>query len=171
MRHTPVSLLPVLLCLAFLISACGYTIRGQENNTATHSVLGNGTQTLKFLHVEQPTVQTNLTYAIRSQLRDEINARSLAIWKESGMTDLSLSVRVDNFHSAAYGQSRSQNLLYTASINIEFQLYDGRTNTVIWRSGPILYREQYSNIHEETAIHETLQAAIRRGVDRMQQRF
>jgi len=171
MQRSLAPLLPVLACLMLLMCACGYTLRGQENSAATHSVLGNGSQTLKFLNVEQPTIQTNLTYIIRSQLRDEINARSLAIWKDSGVADLGLSVRVDNFHVWAYGQSRSQNLLYTASINIELLLYDGRTNTITWRSGAIAYSEQYANVSEETAIRETLQSAIRRGMDRMQQEF
>ena len=171
MRRSLVFLLPALACLALLSSACGYTLRGQKDSTATHSVLGNGSQTLKFLDVEQPTVQINLTYMIRSQLRDEINTRSLAIWKDSGMADLGLSVHVNDFQIWAYGQSRSQNLLYTASISIDFLLYDGRTNTITWRSGPISYSEQYSNVNEEAAIREILQSAIRRGVDRMQQQF
>lgn len=171
MRRALLALLPALVCLALLVSGCGYKLRGQEDSTATHSVLGDGNSTLKFLDVEQPTVQTNLTYAVRSQLRDEINARHLAVWKDSGVADYGLSVRIDYFHIAAYGQSRSQNLLYTASITIEFILSDGRTNTTSWRSGLISYSEQYSNVDEESAIREILQSAIRRGVDRLQQRF
>jgi hypothetical protein len=164
-------LFPALCCLALLLSACGYTLRGQEDSTATRSVLGDGSQTLKFLSVEQSTVQTNLTHVIRSQLRDEINARHLAVWQDSGATDLGLVVRVDNFRIWAYGQSRSQNLLYNVSIRIEFLVYDGRTNTVAWRSGLIGYGEQYTNVDEETAIREILSSAIRRGVDRMQRKF
>ena len=170
MRHRAF-LLPALVCLAFLVSGCGYAWRGQEDSPATSSVLGGGNQTLKLLDVEQPTIQTNLAYFIRSQLRDEINARSLAVWKDSGQADLGLGVRVDNFRILAYGHSRAHNLLFTATIKIEFLLYDGRTNTVAWRSGPIAYSEQYANVNEETTIREVLQSAIRLGVDRMQQRF
>ena len=164
-------LLPAAACLVLALSACGYRLRGQEDSTARSSVLGAGSRTLKFLTVEHPTVQTGLTYVIRSRLRDEISARRLAVWKDSGTADLGLSVRMDSFRIEAYGQSREQNLLYTASLHIEFLIHDGRTNAVTWRSGLITHSEQYSNVNEETAMHEILQSAIRRGVDRMQRPF
>jgi hypothetical protein len=170
MRRALLSPFPALMCLA-LLSACGYTLRGQEESRATHSALGDGSRTIKFLNVEQPTVQTNLTAIVRSLVRDEINSRSLAVWRDSGTADLGFSVRVDSFRIAAYGQSRSQNLLYTASITLEFLVYDGRTNNVAWRSGVIGYSEQYTNVNEETAVRELLGSVIRRGADRMQQRF
>ena len=171
MRSPLLVLLPILACFVFLVSACGYTLRGQENSTATHSVLGDGSRTLKFLEVEQPTVHTNLTYAIRSQLRDEINARRLAVWKDGGAADFGMTVRVDSFHISAYGQSRERNLLFTASIGMELVIHDGRTNNVAWRSGIISYSERYANVNEEAALREVLQSAISRGVDRLQQQF
>lgn len=170
MRRATLSLL-ALLCAAGLLSACGYTWRGQEGSRATHSVLGDGNGTVKFVEVDHPTIYTNLPYILRSTMRDEITARGLAAWVDSGQTDYGLSVKVDSFKISAYGQSRDENLMFTAEIEIEFIVTDGRTNTQTWSSGRIAYSEYYTNVNEENAVREAAVNAIRRGVDRMQQRF
>lgn len=171
MRNARRLTLATLACLCLVLAACGYTLRGQEGSTATDSVLGDGSKTLKFLAVEQTTIYPNVPYIVRSVLREEINARGMAVWKDSGTADYGISVDVSRFTVYAYGQSRETNLLYTASIYVEFKVYDGRTNTLVWSSGPVAYSENYSNVNEETAIRQVLLAAIRRGVDRMQNRF
>ena len=164
------SALLALVCLS-LLSACGYTWRGQEGARSTHSVLGNGSSTVKFVEVDHPTVYTALPYSIRAQVRDEITARGLAIWQDSGTADYGLTVRVETFKISAYGQSRMENVQYTAHITVEFIVTDGRTNAQVWTSGVISYSEYYTNVDEESAIRETLQNAVRRGVDRMQRKF
>ncbi|MEG2140549.1 MAG: hypothetical protein RRY20_07160, partial [Bilophila sp.] len=80
-------------------------------------------------------------------------------------------VRVPSFQIRSYGQYRNQNLLFTATITIEFIVYDGETNTEIWRSGIITYDENYENANEETAIKEVVHMALRRCMDSLQQRF
>lgn len=159
------------LCLVLLLSGCGYTFRGQENSRATHSVFGTGTSTLKITEIDQPTLYPWLPYLLQTLMRDEINARGLAIWKDSGQTDYGLGVKVHEFQFDSYGQSRSQNLLYEAKIITEYIVYDGRTNEVIWSSGRMRYSESYKNVNEETAIQELLENAIRLALDRMQRKF
>ena len=108
---------------------------------------------------------------IRSQIRDDINARGLAVWKDSGETDFTLTVRVPSFQIRSYGEYKNQTLLFTATIRMEFIVFDGKTNTEVWRSGLNSYSEQYENANEEQAIRETVRMAIRRCMDNLQQRF
>lgn len=45
---------------------------------------------------------------IRSQIRDDINARGLAVWKDSGETDFTLTVRVPSFQIRSYGEYKTR---------------------------------------------------------------
>lgn len=163
-----------LLCGLFvclLLAGCGYVWRGQEGSLSENSVLGNGSKTLRMKSVEQTTLYPWLTYQIRSLVRDDINARSLAKWVDDGPADYTLTVRVPSFQVRNYGQYRSASELYTATITMEFIVYDGKTNTEVWRSGSIYYSENYENSNEETAIRSILELAVRRCMDALQQRF
>jgi hypothetical protein len=152
---------------ALVLGACGYTLRGQGG----HHAPGTGHRTIRLLEVNQPTIHMDLGYILRSQLRDEINARGLAAWKDSGQADFGLIVDVTSFTVDAYGHSRSENLLYSASMSIVFRLVDGRTNQPAWNSGQIAYSERYENVDEEDVLRELAALIIQRGVDRMQQFF
>ena len=97
-------------------------------------MLGNGSKTLKIKSVEQTSLYPWLTYQVRSLVRDDINARNLAKWVDDGQADYTLTVRIPSFKVRSYGQYRSASQLYTATISIEFIVYDGKTNTEVWRS-------------------------------------
>ena len=99
------------------------------------------------------------------------HARNLAKWVDDGQADYTLTVRIPSFKVRSYGQYRSASQLYTATISIEFIVYDGKTNTEVWRSGPIYYEENYENANEESAIKSILEMAVRRCMDALQQRF
>ncbi len=159
----------LLVCL--MLAGCGYVWRGQEGSLSENSVLGNGGKTLRIKSVDQSTLYPWLTYQIRSLVRDDINARSLAKWVDDGPADYTLTVRVSSFQVRSYGQYASASQLYTATINMEFIVYDGKTNTEVWRSGNIYYSENYENSDEESAIRSILELAIRRCMDALQQRF
>lgn len=159
----------LLVCL--MLAGCGYVWRGQEGSLSENSVLGGGDKTLKIKSVEQTTLYPWLTYQIRSRVRDDINARGLAKWVDDGPADYTLTVRVPSFQVRSYGQYGSSTQLYTATINMEFIVYDGKTNTQVWQSGNISYNENYENSDEETAIKSILELAIRRCMDALQQRF
>ena len=121
--------------------------------------------------MEQSTLYPWLTYQIRSLVRDDINARSLAKWVDDGPADYTLTGRVPSFQIRSYGQYASASQLYTATIRMEFIVYDGKTNTQVWRSGNIYYSEKYENSDEEAAIRSILELAVRRCMDALQQRF
>ncbi len=168
-RWLSVLLLGVLLC-AFL-GGCGYVWRGQEGSLSEDSVLGTGNKTLRLKEVDQTTLYPWLTYKIRSLIRDDINARNLAIWVDEGKADFTLTVRVPSFQVRSYGEYRNQSQLFTATINMELIVYDGGTNTEVWRSGPVSYSDTFENSNEEAAIQEVIFMAVRRCIDRLQQRF
>ncbi len=163
-----VLLLPGLLCGP---TACGYTWRGQQGNITEQSLLGDGSKTLKIKSVEQPSLHAWIPYMIRSQLRDDITQRGLARWVDDGDADYTVTVNISSFQIRSYGMYRHQNLLFTATIHAEFLLYNGDTNTLAWKSGLIVYSDTYESAAEEEAMREVIAMVIRRGVDRLQQRF
>ena len=169
-----VRLLPVLLLsllLVTLAAGCGYTWRGQQDSHAEQSLLGDGSKTLKIKSIEQTTLFAWLPYQVRSQLRDDITQRGLAKWVDSGAADFTITVKINSFQIRSYGQYKDHNLLFTGTINAEFLLYNGNTNTLAWRSGPMYYSENYETANEEEAVREVVKMIVRRGVDRLQQKF
>lgn len=170
-RSASVGAAALCLALALLLAGCGYTWRGQEGSRSENSVLGDGSKTLKIKSVEQTTLYPWLPYMVRSLIRDDITARGLAKWEDSGETDYTLTIRLNSFQVRGYGQVSYQNILFTGTANMELFLYNGRTNTEVWRSGPLYYSDHFENANEEQAIQEILRMAVRRLVDRLQQRF
>lgn len=162
----------VVFTLCGVLAGCGgYVWRGQEGSLSEDSVLGNGSKTLRFKSVEQTTLYTWLPYAIRSQVRDDITQRGLAKWVDSGPSDYTITVKVHSFQITGSGQYEARNQLFTATINMEFIVYNGATNTVAWNSGPMFYSDNFESNNQESAIREVVTMSIRRGMDRMQQRF
>lgn len=157
------------LCCA--LTACGYTWRGQQGSRSEQSLLGDGSKTLKIKSVEQTTLYTWLPYRIRSQLRDDVTQRGLARWVDSGPADYTLTVKISSFQLRSYGQYKDHNLLFTATIHAEFLLYNGSSNTLAWQSGVMSYSENYESANEEEAVREVVKMVVRRGMDRLQQRF
>lgn len=159
----------LLLCI--LLSGCGYTLRGQEGSRSEDSVLGNGSKTLKIKEIDQTTLFPWLPYMVRSILRDDITERGLAQWVDEGASDYTLTVKIASFQIRSYGQYQHSSQLFTGTLNMQLILYDGRTNTEVWQSGPLYYSDNFENANEEEAIREILQMTIRRAVDRLQQKF
>ncbi len=163
----PVCFLGALLLCLVCASCGGYSITSMQP-----SVLGNGNKTLKVKAVDNPTMYTWLPYTLRSTLRDEVNARNLAQWRDSGATDFEIRLIVDSFR--VRGDARSAQdvtLLYTATMGLSATVYDGATNTVKWQSGIITYSETYEAANAQEAARELSRELIRRLTDRMRQEF
>lgn len=167
--QTTAMLLPVMA--AMLTTGCGYTWRGEKGSLSEDSVLGDGSKTLRMNAVDQTTLYQWLPYLVRSLVRDDITARGLATWVDTGTADYTLTVRVNSFQVRSYGQYESRNQLFSATINMELIVYNGATNTVAWQSGPIFYSDNFETSDEESAIKEVIAMSIRRSIDLMQQRF
>ncbi len=165
--------LPFLLIvfLSTTLLGCGYTWRGQKGNISENSVLGDGTKTIKIKEVDQVTMYTWLPYMVRSLLRDDITERGLAQWVDEGPSDYTITVRVNSFQVRSYGEYEQSHDLFTGDLKIQLIIYDGATNKEVWQSGTVSYSDRFENINEEAAIREILVMAIRRGVDKLQQKF
>ncbi|MDD6088526.1 MAG: LPS assembly lipoprotein LptE [Desulfovibrionaceae bacterium] len=158
--------------LAFSVilqGGCGYTWRGQEIDSSENRIIPPG-KTLKIQEVDHATIYPWLTYRLRSQFRDEINARGMAKWVDSGMADYALAVHVRSLKISSAGEYRNQTLLFEAEIRAEISLFDA-SNREIWRSGSIVYTDRYENMDEEESVKNMLTMLVRRCIDRMQQQF
>lgn len=172
-RRTFLRTMPLLMTAlsGVLTTGCGYTWRGEKGSLSEDSVLGDGSRTLRMNAVDQTTLYQWLPYLLRSLVRDDITARGLAKWVDSGPADYALTVRVNSFQIRSHGQYEARNQLFAATINMELIVYNGTTNTVAWQSGPILYSDNFETSDEESAIKEVIAMSVRRSIDLMQQRF
>lgn len=157
----------VLCCSAVLAGCAGYTPTAEHPN-----MLGDGTKTLKIKGVDNPTLYANLPYLIRSEVRDEITLRDMAVWKDSGNADYELQIRVTQFTLRRWaGLQDDVNTIFTSTMGMEFILYDGATNSVVWQSGVRNYNENIENYDETAVMEESVQQLIREIIDSMQRQF
>lgn len=165
-------LLSILAAALLTVSGCGYTWRGEENSSTTHSVLGDGSKTLRIRSVEQTTLYAWIPYIVRSQLRDEIAARGLAKWVDAAPSDFTIGVKILGCRMRSDNDlSSGMPNLVTATISMVFNICNGHTNQEIWSSGTIEYTDSFEREDERTVIQSIVRECIYRGVDRIQQQF
>ncbi len=154
--------------LALLLAAgCGYTLASEEP-----SVIGNGEKTVKIKRVETPTLFPWLSHLMRTSVHDEVNYRRLGRWVESGEADYELDVEVIRFAISDYGYSREgSSVMYSASMVMILNVYDGSTNESIWSSGAVALARVYDTDNAQTATRELSRELIRRCMDRMRNEF
>ena len=168
--------LRVCLCLVWLLAAllvagtfsgCGYQLASNSP-----SIIGDGTRTLKVKGVDSPTLHPWLTHAIRSELRNEIGARYLARWVDSGSADYEIQINVINFSSSEWIRTELDTTqLYATSLSLEAIIYDGSTNREIWRSGTLSYSEYEEHVDETAASRNIIAQVIRKLADTMRKAF
>ena len=163
----PAPLLFVLFLGALLDGCAGYKLA-----TDTPSVLGDGGKTLKIKGVDYPTLQPWLPFAIRSRLRDEVNARYLAKWVDSGSADYEIQINVIAYTTRTWMRSElDTTLLYDSTMTIEGIVYDGSTNREVWRSGKISYMDRLENVDDKAVAEDLITQLMRMLVDRMRNTF
>lgn len=167
-RFLPSFLPPLILLLTVLAAAgCGY-----RPGSETPSVIGDGTRTLKVKGVDYPTLEPWLPFAIRSSLRDEVNARYLARWVDSGSADYEIQINVVSYTTRQWMSSElDTTILYDSNMVIEAIVYDGSTNKEIWRSGKISYADRLEKVDSKAAAGDIVTQTIRVLVDRMRNTF
>ncbi len=156
-----------MLLLTLLLGGCGYHLA-----SSSPSIIGDGTKTLKIKGVDSPTLHAWLPNAIRSRLRDEIGARYLAKWVDSGSADYEIQINVLDFSTREWirtEQDTSQ--VYSTSLRIEAIIYEGSTNKEIWRSGSIGYSEYSENADEKQASADIITQVVRKLADKMRNTF
>ena len=162
-----VALLAALAALSALSGCAGYHLTSGETG-----IFGDGTKTLKVKTVDNPTMYPWLPYMLRSALRDEIGARSLAVWKDDGRADYEIKLKVRHFRLRGdVRNSDDATQLYTASMAAEATVYDGTTNAVVWESKLVSYSDSYDTYNDRDAAEKVGAELIRRLVDRMRQQF
>lgn len=166
-RIRPFSSLILTAAMFMVLSACGYQLASN-----TPGILGDGTRTLKVKGVDSPTLHPWLSHSIRSKLRDEIGARYLARWVDSGSADYEIQINVINFSTREWIRTElDTSQLYTTSMTLEAIIYDGSTNKEIWRSGGISYSEYEERSDEKTASDDIITQIIRKLADKMRNTF
>ncbi|CAK7016663.1 MAG: hypothetical protein DELT_02263 [Desulfovibrio sp.] len=168
-RNARLAALSVLA--ACCLTACGYGF-GADAETVLVPVTPGVTPTLKIKSVDNPTLYPWLAHVIRSEVRDEIAARKLAVWVDSGKADYELTIKVDSFLFRSWLTDKDDvTTLYSGSLTFEGILYKASTNEEIWRSGNIGYSQNYEQVQERTAASELTRELARRLASRMQQAF
>lgn len=166
----PVSLFALLALFVLLLSGCGYKMAADMP-----SVLGDGTKTLKIKGVDYPTMTPWLPYELRSKLRDEINARYIARWVDSGPADYEMQINVIRFTNREWMRSdQDQSILMSMDLVIEAIVYEGSTNKEVWRSGKISYNDTLDTKdtdNERTAADELITQTVRILADRLRRTF
>lgn len=163
----PIKFGPLCLLLLLLLPGCGYRLAADSP-----SVIGDGTRTLKVKGVDFPTLHPWLPYSIRSRLRDEIGARRLARWVDSGSADYEIQINVLYFRSNEYIRTEQDTTaMYDTSMAIQAIVYDGSTNKEIWRSKTLSYSEFEEYADEKIASADILTQIIRELADDMRKTF
>jgi hypothetical protein len=164
--------LRVCFCLAWLLVAAAFSGCGYRLAADSPSIIGDGTRTLKVKGVDSPTLHPWLPHAIRSELRNEIGARHLARWVDSGSADYEIQINVINFSTSEWIRTKfDTSQLYSTSLTLEAIIYDGSTNKEIWRSGHLSYSEYEEHANEKAASGDIITQVIRRLADTMRSTF
>ena len=158
---------PALLLCLLLAGCAGYQLAADQPN-----IIGDGTKTLKVKGVDHPTLEPWLPYQLRTALRNEINARQMARWVDSGPADYEIQLKVLSYTTREWMRSEGdQTLLYDTTLALEATLYDGKTNKEVWRSGVIDYSERLETPDETAAAGDIITQIMRRLADKMRAAF
>lgn len=153
------------------LAGCGYGL-GAEGPSVLDTPAGGGLPTLKIKSVENPTLYPWLSYILRTELRDEIAARDLARWVDSGKADYELAIKVERFTIRSWlTNADDATMLYSAEISMYGTVYRGDSNEEVWRSGTIGYSQNYDSVQERTIAADLTRELARRFASAMRQKF
>lgn len=162
----------LLVCLAALaLASCGYGF-GADSASVLEPPSPGTLPTLKIKSVENPTLYPWLPHILRAEVRDEIAARDIAHWVDSGKADYEISIKVARFTNRSWLTDPNDiTLLYNVDMALEAIVYRGDSNEEIWRSGQISYSQSYEQIQERVAGGEITRELARRLASAMQHAF
>ena len=162
----------LLLCSALLFAGCGYHLGADAPTVFNKNGTSKELATLKIKEVENPTLFPWLNYMLRSHLRDEVGARHVARWVDSGLADFEISIKVDHYTYRSWViDNEDVPLLYEGNIMLNATVYRGNSSEIVWRSGPLYYSQIYEQVAEKAVAEDILQNLIRQLVDKMRQEF
>ncbi len=149
------------------IGCAGYGLAADQD-----SVFGESSKTLKVKGVDYPTIQPWVPHAIRSALRDELAARHMVSWVDSGSADFEIQIKIISLTSREWVASdENTTALYDNTIILEAIVYSGATNHEAWRSGAITYSDREELPADRIDSSEIITQAMRLLADKMRQAF
>lgn len=162
----------LILCLTLTaLAGCGYGF-GTDAPSVMPSLIPGALPTIKVKSVENPTLYPWLPYVIRTELRDELAARRLGQWVDTGRAEYEIAIRVENFLIRSWLlDSDDKTSLYSASMTMEGIIYRGDSNEEVWRSGKIGYSQSYESIQERLVAEDLTRELIRRLLSAMRNAF
>jgi hypothetical protein len=181
-----VLVLAALFGLPGLLSGCGYGFTGGQGTVldgksqARQAYFDGSGQTAPLLQqihtlsiksIEHHTLYPWLGQIIRSSLRDEIGARKIAAWVDSGVADYSLQIVVHAFTlRTSLHNEQDVSLLYSANIRLTGIIYDS-AGIEVWRSGAVSYSDTYDSYNERAAAEQLSAQAVKLLVAEMRNTF
>ena len=162
----------LLVCLAALtLASCGYGF-GADSPSVLEPPSPGVLPTLKIKSVDNPTLYPWLPHILRAEVRDEIAARDIARWVDSGKADYEITIKVERFTFRSWlTDSDDVTMLYSANMAVEAIIYRGDSNQEIWRSGRINYSQSYERVQERAAATDLTRELVRRLASAMQHAF
>ncbi len=170
-----------MLCIAFLLPACGYQL------TANSPIdLPQDSSRLFLSKVTNPTTETWLEPMLRSSLRDELTRRGNVTWVGPDEAQATVNIDVRSYSTSDAVKGRDDVTVKSeARILMEVSFFSTKTNALIWTSGPVKATESYratggkrmadGSLQNSSAKREATQNAIdlavRMVADRLGQKF
>ena len=146
----------VLVLLSFLVSACGYQLRG------TQELAGNP-QTVAVLPFTNKTVEGRIEVDLFNALVDEFaQSKNLKIVPASAADLLVTGVisAVENY-SISYSED-DKTYEYRVVMTIDAEVKERDTNRIVWRRSSLQQVEEYNSTGEPLTIDRRKQRALKR---------
>ena len=106
---------------------------------------------------------------IKSSLGSDVTVQS---GSNSVTGQQSVTITMPGFRVRSAVSNRVDNtLLSDTLVQLELVVRSGKSGTVVWRSGVVSYFDRFETVDEASAIRDGLKEALRRALDRMQQKF
>jgi hypothetical protein len=179
LRNPGFFLLLALLVLPGLIglSGCGYGFSGGQSTVLERGEMTrregqpDSIPTLAIKNIEHHTLFPWFAQVIRTSLRDEIGARTIAVWADSGNVDYEMQIVVHSFTlRTALQRADDTSLLYSANILMTGIIYNSE-GVEIWRSSRISYSDTYDAYNERSAAEQLAVQAVKLLVAEMRNTF
>lgn len=141
------------LAALLALAGCGYKL-----GAGGPDVLPQGQNTLALSKVDNPTLKTWLEPQLRADIRDELSARNIATWRDSGDSDFSMEIKILRYTESSYlTNEREETLKYVVDLRLEAKLFSSDEKLPVWESGPISVQEYYYN---DAGLEEAKKLAV-----------
>ena len=157
--------------LAVSLAGCGYGF-GTESASVLEPTAPGTLPTIKVKSVENPTLYPWLSYLVRSELRDELAARGIAQWVDSGRADYEISIKIESFQMRSwFTDSEDRTTLFSPTMTLTGIVHRGDSNAEVWRSSALSYTQSYETAQERVAAADLTRELVRRLITRMRSAF